>query len=70
MLCPQCRFEQPDANSECPKCGIVFAKYRELQAAPERDGEKHQPREGRASEEEKSSPGSYLKELFLCKVRV
>jgi hypothetical protein len=65
MLCPECKFEQPDENCECPKCGIVFAKYRALQATPERDGERHQPREVLASKEEGPSPGSYLKELFL-----
>ncbi|MBW1788325.1 MAG: zinc ribbon domain-containing protein [Deltaproteobacteria bacterium] len=28
MHCPKCRFEQTDTNTECPKCGIIFAKYR------------------------------------------
>lgn len=27
MLCPKCKFEQTDGNTECPKCGMVFEKY-------------------------------------------
>jgi hypothetical protein len=27
MICPQCKFEQPDENVECLKCGIIFSKY-------------------------------------------
>jgi hypothetical protein len=27
MICPKCNFEQDDQNSECPACGIIFAKY-------------------------------------------
>ena len=27
MLCPKCGFEQADGNSECYRCGIIFAKY-------------------------------------------
>ena len=30
MQCPKCRFDQPDGNSECPRCGIIFARYREF----------------------------------------
>jgi len=65
MICPECRFEQPDENVECQKCGIVFKKYRTPQDAVARDGEKHEPREAPASVEEEPSPGSYLKELFF-----
>jgi len=28
MNCPHCGFEQEGTNTECPRCGIVFAKYR------------------------------------------
>jgi hypothetical protein len=65
MICPECRFEQPEGNAECPKCGIVFAKYRALEDASEKEGEKRQSRKIRAQEEEAPSLGSYLKELFL-----
>lgn len=27
MICPKCKFEQPDGNPECMKCGIIFSKY-------------------------------------------
>jgi len=36
MICPHCDFDQQDGNIECPKCGIIFAKYRSL----------HRPRPG------------------------
>lgn len=28
MICPNCTFEQSDVNRECPKCGVIFEKYR------------------------------------------
>src|SRR5437016_1816711 len=31
MQCPKCQFENQDSAVECPKCGIVFAKYRRSQ---------------------------------------
>jgi hypothetical protein len=27
MICPKCNFNQPEANTECAGCGIVFNKY-------------------------------------------
>jgi hypothetical protein len=27
MICPKCGFKQVDGNSECYRCGIIFAKY-------------------------------------------
>lgn len=27
MNCPKCNYEQNGENSECEKCGIIFAKY-------------------------------------------
>lgn len=33
MICPQCRFEQPDSGVECLRCGVLFAK-RKGGAAP------------------------------------
>ncbi len=26
MICPKCNFQQPDENSECLNCGVIFAK--------------------------------------------
>jgi hypothetical protein len=33
MKCPKCNFEQPDQNAECPRCGIIFAKFRNRRQA-------------------------------------
>jgi len=27
MICPKCKYEQPQGGLECVKCGIVFEKY-------------------------------------------
>jgi len=34
MKCPKCGFEQPDANVECPRCGIIFARWQEARDFP------------------------------------
>lgn len=34
MDCPKCGYPQDSTNSECPNCGIVFAKWRDRQTAP------------------------------------
>jgi len=31
VLCPKCQFEQQDGALDCPKCGIVLAKYRPIE---------------------------------------
>jgi hypothetical protein len=28
MICPKCKYELPFEDKECPRCGIVFSKYR------------------------------------------
>src|SRR5438093_1084029 len=28
MICPKCKFDQPDQNLECIRCGVIFAKIR------------------------------------------
>ena len=33
MKCPKCSFELAEQRLECPRCGIVFEKYRKRQAA-------------------------------------
>jgi hypothetical protein len=33
ILCPKCQFEQPDGAVDCPKCGIIFAKHRPMDAS-------------------------------------
>lgn len=30
MICPKCASNQPDGQSECMKCGIVFSKYKKM----------------------------------------
>lgn len=30
MKCPKCGFQQTDQTKECPKCGIIFDKYIQL----------------------------------------
>jgi hypothetical protein len=34
MQCPKCNYDQADGNTECPSCGIVFAKWHQRQTAP------------------------------------
>ena len=44
MICPKCEFEQPDGGAECPRCGVVFARYsRQPPAVPAATRE---PRQG------------------------
>jgi len=31
MRCPKCNFEQPDQQTECLRCGVVFDRYRQWQ---------------------------------------
>jgi hypothetical protein len=31
MQCPKCSFEQPDQQTECLRCGVIFNKYRQWQ---------------------------------------
>ena len=33
MKCPKCNFQQPDQNTECLRCGIIFEKFRNHQTA-------------------------------------
>jgi hypothetical protein len=33
MICPKCGFEQPDGSTDCPRCGVVFSRYRANGAA-------------------------------------
>lgn len=66
MICPECGFKQPDGNSECPKCGIVFIKYHAPDDAPEREGRKPLERENPVTDGEGVIPlKRYLKELFF-----
>src|SRR5215216_6862876 len=60
MLCPKCALEPPDGAVECPRCGIVFARYLELQAA---DGRVYRPAPA------PREPGMDWRELLLEEAR-
>ncbi len=32
MICPKCGFDQPDGGLECPRCGVVFSRYKVVEA--------------------------------------
>jgi hypothetical protein len=34
MNCPKCTFEQPDGATQCPRCGVIFAKLHPGQPEP------------------------------------
>ncbi len=34
MKCPKCYFEQSDTNTECPRCGVIFARL-DIGTAPQ-----------------------------------
>src|SRR5215210_2247661 len=60
MPCPKCALEPPDGAVECPRCGIVFARYLELQAA---DGWVYRPAPA------PREPGMDWRELLLEEAR-
>ncbi|MDE2510707.1 MAG: zinc ribbon domain-containing protein [Elusimicrobia bacterium] len=37
MKCPNCAAEAPEGATDCPACGLVFAKWKGLQERKERD---------------------------------
>jgi len=32
VSCPQCQTEVSEADAECPKCGILFSKWKERES--------------------------------------
>ena len=61
MICPKCGYERRPADTapdyECPKCGIVYAKFNALrQPAPAAAPAKPEPA--------KAQPGNALKNMF------
>ena len=32
IACPQCQTEVQEADTECPKCGILFSKWKERES--------------------------------------
>lgn len=37
MICPKCKYELPLEDKECPRCGIIFSKYRVRQTGSARE---------------------------------
>lgn len=58
MLCPKCKFEQTEKNTECPKCGIIFEKYQKRLETKSRKTSKE-------GVEDKSKIVDLLKHLLL-----
>lgn len=50
MICPKCRFEQPDQTIECAKCGIIFSKYRPDKQSSAKTSETEKPEDNHAEE--------------------
>jgi hypothetical protein len=64
MICPKCSYEQAEGNSECQRCGVIFAKVR---GDGEVRADRHEFRE-REAPVSLSAPGgalAWLKERVL-----
>ena len=60
MQCPKCSHTQSDQQTECLRCGIIFAKYREYQ------GGSPQPSSLSGVKGDEASPiGEIIKEIFF-----
>jgi hypothetical protein len=60
MRCPNCNLEQPDQNTECPKCGIIFEKFNKQQRSPRINRKRILRATGNGKE-----VGRFVKKLFL-----
>jgi len=65
MICPQCKFEQPDGNVECLKCGIIFSKYASCMESENRDRSRFTKTPARAKESAKFTFLNRLQELLF-----
>ena len=59
MNCPKCNFEQPEQNTECLRCGIIFAKFRKRPQAAV------QPQPAAPTSADDEGPTSLAKELLF-----
>ncbi len=60
MICPNCKFELDDLSRECPKCGVIFEKYRKP--------EKKVVKEEKLSAKEMAAvveSGGFVREMFF-----
>lgn len=60
MKCPKCSFELTEQRLECPRCGIVFEKYRKLQAAKDASNTS-----GQAEGKENYSLGEWIANILF-----
>ncbi len=52
MKCPKCKFDQPDDNIECHRCGLVFSKFEAIQKKKEQVNARYSPLGRPETEEE------------------
>jgi hypothetical protein len=64
MNCPKCDFEQPEGNTECPKCGIIFEKYLARREKTEAEPAGMETASVVAPAREDETPG-WVRELFF-----
>ncbi len=57
MICPKCDFDQPGAQAECLRCGVIFAKLSDSTLTP--------PIPSFVIDQDWEQPRSVLKELLL-----
>ena len=67
ITCPQCGFEQPEAD-ECAKCGVIISKYYRYKGARAIKGKVREPRSEQkpAWESGEGFIGAFFKTTFEC----
>ena len=71
MNCPKCDHEQESSNTECIKCGIVFAKYKQTEeSAPEPQPEQEEPNTDNVTVVKEASGTGILNLLLYTKNNV
>ncbi len=65
MICPHCKFEQPDEHLECLKCGIIFSKYVPSMEFESRDRSRFTRVPATVKESSRSTSFDWLKDLLF-----